>query len=90
MARNRKVVTECGSELERADHGQAAELGDKPLIVLSSPATSAISEPLASLSTKGVSIVVPDTGHLIMIDQPQAVVNATLQVVTDARKRAKM
>ncbi len=89
MDRNREVGTECAAQVQNADHGQAPELGNKPLIVLSSPALAANAESLANLSSKGLSIVVPDTGHFIMIDQPQAVIAAVLQVLSEAQEQAK-
>ena len=89
MDRNREVVTGCTAEVQSAGRGDSPELGDKPLVVLNSPALSANSEPLAHLSTKGRSIVVSDTGHFIMIDQPQAVIAAILQVLSEAQERAK-
>jgi pimeloyl-ACP methyl ester carboxylesterase len=40
---------------------------------------------LAALSTRGVNIVVPHTGHYIQIDQPGAVIDAIRRVVADLR-----
>jgi pimeloyl-ACP methyl ester carboxylesterase len=40
---------------------------------------------IAALSTRGVSAVVPDTGHYIQIDQPAAVIDAVRRVVSIVR-----
>ncbi len=40
---------------------------------------------IAALSTRGVNEVVPNTGHYIQADQPQAVINAVRRVVTEVR-----
>jgi pimeloyl-ACP methyl ester carboxylesterase len=42
---------------------------------------------IAALSTRGVSEVVPNTGHYIQIDQPAAVIDAVRRVVTEVRGR---
>lgn len=40
---------------------------------------------IAALSTRGVSVVVPHTGHYIQVEQPGAVIDAIRRVVTDLR-----
>ena len=42
---------------------------------------------LAARSTKGQSIVVPDAGHFIQVEKPQAVIDAIANVIADDRKR---
>lgn len=42
---------------------------------------------LASYSSAGQSIVVPDSGHYIQLDQPQAVIDAVHTVIEQARRR---
>ena len=41
---------------------------------------------LAARSTRGESIVVPNSGHFIMVDQPDAVVDAIRKVVMEVRQ----
>ena len=89
------------SEIESVGGTTSSGLADQgpgslsvPLIVLR-PAPSPqpgqeqparpFADPLATLSTKGEARLVPGSGHMIMIDQPQAVVQAIL----DALKAAK-
>jgi pimeloyl-ACP methyl ester carboxylesterase len=43
---------------------------------------------LAQTSTRGVDVIVPNTGHYIQIEQPLAVIDAIRQVVLDVRDRA--
>lgn len=42
---------------------------------------------LAALSTRGSNTVVPDSGHYIQIDQPQAVIDAVAKAVAMVRER---
>jgi hypothetical protein len=43
---------------------------------------------LAALSSRGVQRMVPDSGHYIQSDQPNAVIGAILEVIFAARNRA--
>jgi pimeloyl-ACP methyl ester carboxylesterase len=40
---------------------------------------------IAAMSTRGINIIVPNTGHYIQFDNPQVVVDAVLQAVHIAR-----
>lgn len=42
---------------------------------------------IAALSTRGVSAIVPDTGHYIQVEQPGAVIDAVRRVVTELHHR---
>lgn len=42
---------------------------------------------LAALSTRGSNIVVPETGHYIQYDQPQAVIDAVTRAIAEIRGR---
>ena len=42
---------------------------------------------LAALSSRGSNRVVPNSGHYIQIDQPQAVIDAVTSAVTQIRGR---
>jgi pimeloyl-ACP methyl ester carboxylesterase len=75
----------------------ASPVGHIPLIVLTedvgrnadSPNSfGAIQKELVRLSPEGKQIFV-DGGHMIQVDHPQAVIDAVLHVVADARERAK-
>jgi pimeloyl-ACP methyl ester carboxylesterase len=43
-------------------------------------------EEVASLSSRGIRRIIPDSGHYIQFDQPQAVIDAILTVLAAARK----
>ena len=89
------------SEIEAVGGSTSAGLADQgpgslsmPLILLrplpeqpagAEPPAPMPMDPLAGLSTRGEARHVPGSGHMIMIDQPQAVVQAIL----DALKAAK-
>jgi pimeloyl-ACP methyl ester carboxylesterase len=62
-------------------------LDDLPLVVLS--ASKPIPEHArdAGLSTRGRHIVVPDAGHWLQLDAPDAVVEAVAQVIAEVRAR---
>jgi hypothetical protein len=42
---------------------------------------------VASMSTRGINIIVPNSSHYIQNDHPQVVVDAVLQAVTIAREQ---
>ena len=83
------------SEIESAGGSTSAGLADQgagsltvPLIVLRpGPADRAVegfSDPLATLSAKGEARLVPGSGHMIMIDRPEAVAGAIMDIVSAA------
>ena len=59
-----------------------------PLIVLTSGTTE--DARLAGYSSAGQSVAVPDSGHYIQLDQPQAVIDAVHSVVDRARKATRV
>jgi pimeloyl-ACP methyl ester carboxylesterase len=58
---------------------ESRSLGDSPIIVLSAAAT-AEHEHDAGLSTRGEHRIVPESGHWIQLDAPDAVVDAIAQI----------
>jgi len=73
-------------------------IDDKPLIVLTASGGSPADEPavavqlwltmqasLGRLSTRGIHRVVPDTGHMIPLEAPGAVVQAVVEAVDVVR-----
>lgn len=48
----------------------------------------AVHTEIAAMSTRGVNMIVPNTGHYIQFDRPQVVVDAVNHVVTLAREMA--
>lgn len=68
-------------------------LGDLPLVVLAagetmlhSPGWPEAQAGLASLSTRGRLVIAEHSSHAIQIDEPNAVIDAVLSVLADARK----
>jgi pimeloyl-ACP methyl ester carboxylesterase len=61
-------------------------LDDLPIAVLSSSSAPGEHEREARLSTRGRHIVVPDSGHWIQLDAPDAVVAAVADIVAQVRE----
>ena len=62
-------------------------LEDLPVVVLSASKRIPEHEHDAALSTKGVHIVVPEAGHWLQLDAPDAVVEAVGRVIAEVRAR---
>jgi pimeloyl-ACP methyl ester carboxylesterase len=99
------VASEIRSLPDSSSALHAANLGDRPLIVLTASKMTFTPEPFltkevedklrnvfhelqaeqARLSTRGKQVIVPDSGHVIMFDRPDAVISAIREVWIDAR-----
>jgi pimeloyl-ACP methyl ester carboxylesterase len=42
---------------------------------------------LAAMSTRGINVIVPNTGHFIQFDRPQVVIDAVNQAIAISRER---
>jgi hypothetical protein len=42
---------------------------------------------LAAMSTRGINVIVPNTGHYIQFDRPQSVIDAVNQAIAISRER---
>lgn len=82
----RAMIDEELASTESAEQvRESGSLGEKPLIVLTAgtghnPASAELEQKLTRLSTHSQQIVVPNSGHLIPFEQPQAVVDAIQRV----------
>jgi len=96
------VASEIRSLPNSSSALSAANLGDRPLIVLTAGQMTFTPEPFltkeiedkirnvfhemqaeqARLSTRGKQIVIPDSGHVIMLERPDAVISAIHEVWT--------
>ncbi|WP_181160077.1 alpha/beta fold hydrolase [Sandaracinobacter neustonicus] len=87
------------SEIESAGESTSAGLADQgpgsltvPLIVLrpgpQGVAADGFADPLATLSAKGEARLVPGSGHMIMLDQPGAVVQAIANLLAAADRHS--
>jgi pimeloyl-ACP methyl ester carboxylesterase len=69
---------------------EGLSLGDLPVIVLSAGSAGAIAvkehQHDAQLSTRGERVVVPDAGHWLQLDAPDAVVDAVRRMVAAIRQ----
>jgi pimeloyl-ACP methyl ester carboxylesterase len=79
-------ICDSADEVVRAGR----DLGELPLIVMSA-STAADSRlqadsTLARASTRGRHVLVPDTGHWIPLDAPQAVIDVITTMVTEIRR----
>jgi pimeloyl-ACP methyl ester carboxylesterase len=79
-------VGQSATEMLRDTH---ESLGEKPLVVISSSSANErrlrADLALAQQSRRGRHIVAPDSGHWVPLDNPQAVIDAIADVVTDIR-----
>jgi pimeloyl-ACP methyl ester carboxylesterase len=81
-------------EDSREEAALARPFGDKPLVVLTAGKTEQKSwkeghDRLAARSKRGESVIVPDAGHYIQIDDPEAVIAAVKKVVLTVRSEAR-
>ena len=90
MDRNRAMVSECASEVEAESRNQTSPLKDKPLIVLSTSARYSLHSTFLSLSLNSKLVVAENSGHAIMIDRPDVVVDAIREVVEAAQNYSKL
>jgi pimeloyl-ACP methyl ester carboxylesterase len=100
FAQSDDYLAEISAKVYTESHRKAHPLGDIPLIVLARsrsdypPDVAAVLIPehtaqqakFATLSTKGTEIIVPDSGHHIQLDAPDAVVDAIRGLVNRARR----
>jgi pimeloyl-ACP methyl ester carboxylesterase len=92
-------IAAAASELENVDEGKAelraaGTLGNKPLIVLIPEDLAKLHSSwdefemrLASLSSRGKWVMVPDSGHMIPFDRPEAIVSAAREICDDTRSQ---
>jgi pimeloyl-ACP methyl ester carboxylesterase len=80
-----ELAAECLAMVESATAGRVHPLGDLPLAVVSTPNLSAnygkLQTELLSLSTNSRQVMANRSTHMIIIDQPEAIVAAIREVV---------
>ena len=87
MERNQVLVRDCESEVETATRNQTNPLDDKPLIVVSTPRNQ---QELLALSLNSKHLVAENSGHYIMIDRPDVVINAIRDVVEAVQSNTRL
>lgn len=90
MERNVAMTPGCFSEVAQASQQVTVPLGDKPLIILSTPAIRVFADTLASLSSDSKAVLVDNSSHYIMIDRPEVVINAIREVVEAANNHSRL
>ncbi len=90
MSRNTQILTGCATDVEAAARNTATPLGGKPLIAVSSPASRQLHAKLLALSSNSKQTIAENSGHYVMIDRPDVVIEAIREVVDAARKHARL
>jgi pimeloyl-ACP methyl ester carboxylesterase len=90
---NHEMVPECVEEADAITKGHSHPLGDKPLVDITTENSARATElqtKLLSLSQNSKQIIAEKSGHFIMIDRPDVVIDAVNQVVHENRNSAKL
>jgi pimeloyl-ACP methyl ester carboxylesterase len=91
MKRNQEMVSECSDEVKAAGtQNEAVPLGDRPLVAVSQPATKGLHEQLLTLSSDSKLVVAANSGHSVMVDRPDVVIEAIREVVDAVRNHARL
>jgi pimeloyl-ACP methyl ester carboxylesterase len=89
------ISQECTAGADAISREQSHPLGDKPLVDVStdedrSPYYVKLQTELLSLSRNSKQIIAEKSGHFVIIDRPDVVVEAIHQVVQSVRNNAKL
>jgi pimeloyl-ACP methyl ester carboxylesterase len=92
---NHEIVPGCTAAADAISKEHPHPLGDKPLVDIStnefrSPEYDKLQTDLLSLSRNSQQIVAAQSGHFIIIDRPDVVIDAISQVVRSVRNNAKL
>jgi pimeloyl-ACP methyl ester carboxylesterase len=95
LQNNPLVGRECSTEADAITKEHSHPLGDKPLVDVStnenhSPEYANLQSKLLSLSQNSKQIVAENSGHFVIIDRPDVVIDAVSQVVQSIRKNSKL
>jgi pimeloyl-ACP methyl ester carboxylesterase len=95
LQNNFGVSQECTSEADAITKEHSHPLGDKPLVDVSrdesrSPDYVKLQSYLLSLSQNSKEIIAEKSGHFVIIDRPDVVIDAISQVVQSVRKNSKL
>jgi pimeloyl-ACP methyl ester carboxylesterase len=89
---NHEIMPQCFADadaiLAKHDH----PLGEKPVVDVDTPSTARaeLQKTLLSLSTNSKELVADKSGHFVIIDRPDVVVDAIEQVVRSARNKTPL
>jgi pimeloyl-ACP methyl ester carboxylesterase len=92
---NMETSQECTAEADAIlkEHIHPPSLGDKPLVdvtTVDSASATELQTKLLSLSQNSKQVIAEKSGHFIIIDRPDVVIDAISQVVQSVCKNAKL
>jgi pimeloyl-ACP methyl ester carboxylesterase len=90
---NHEMMQECVAEADAITRGHSHALGDKPVVdvkTVDSARDTELHSKLLSLSQNSKPVIAEKSGHFIIIDRPDVVIDAISQVVQSVRKNAKL
>jgi len=92
---NHEMMPECVAKADAISKEHSHPLGNKPLVDVSTdealgPDYIKLQTDLLSLSQNSKQIIAKNSGHFIIIDRPDVVIDAISQVVRSVRSNAKL
>ena len=92
---NHEMMPECVAEADALSKEHSHPLGDKPLVDVSTdedrnPDYVKLQTALLSLSQNSKEIIAEKSGHFVIIDRPDVVIDAIRRVVQSVRNKAKL
>lgn len=93
---NHEIMPECVAQADATSKERLHTLGNKPLVNVStdegthSPEYAKLQADLLSLSENSKQVVAEKSGHFIIVDRPDVVIDAIRQVVQSVRKNSKL
>ena len=92
---NHEMMPECVASADAIAKEHSHPLGDKPLVDISTdealgPDYVKLQTELLSLSQNSKQIIAEKSGHFVIIDRPDVVIDAISQVVQSVRNNAKL
>jgi pimeloyl-ACP methyl ester carboxylesterase len=89
-----EAAAECTAEVDKETGGQAKPLGTKPLIVIStnydSPEYRQLQGQLLKLSSVAKQVTAEHSTHMVIVDQPEAIVTAIEDALKSIRNRTPL
>jgi pimeloyl-ACP methyl ester carboxylesterase len=92
MRTNSEIMPGCFADADELVKGHTRPLGDKPLVDVDTneSAGAELQKQLLSLSGNAKEMTAENSGHFIIIDRPDVVVEAIGQVVSSARNKTPL
>ena len=89
---NHEMVPQCFADADATLERHNRPLGDKPLADVDTPnsAGAGLQKTLLSISTNSKEMLADKSGHFVIIDRPDVVVDAISQVVRSARNKTPL